>query len=220
MSFGPVDRSHHDGASNEEVPMSTVHLDISMSLDGFVAGPNDGPDLGLGEGGEQLHEWVFGLASWRGPHGLEGGTTDRSGEIVDEAFSRSGAIVVGRRMFDNAHGWGDDPPFHRPVFVVTHEAREPLEKGDTTFTFVNGIESAIEQARAAAGDKDVSIGGGASVAQQALRAGLLDELQIHLVPLMLGGGVRLLEDLGGVRLELDRVVDTPGVTHLRYRVVT
>jgi dihydrofolate reductase len=200
----------------------TVFADISMSLDGFIAGPNDGPDVPLGEGGERLHEWVYDLASWREPHGLEGGTTGPDDEVVKEAFESAGAVVLGRRMFENAHGWGDEPPFHTPVFVLTHERREPLEKaGGTTFTFVNdGIESALEQARAAAGDKDVSIAGGASVIRQYLEAGLLDQMQIHLTPILLGGGIRLLDDLRtGVAFETTRVIDSPKVTHLRYRVV-
>jgi dihydrofolate reductase len=203
--------------------MTRVHVSITMSLDGFVAGPNDGPELGLGEGGEELHAWVYDLESWRAPHGLEGGTTNPNSEILDEAIARTGAVVVGRRMFDNAHGWGEEPPFRVPVFVVTHEERPPLEKqGGTTFTFVTGgIESAIEQAKAAAGDRDVSIGGGASTVQQALAAGLLDDLQVSVVPNLLGGGVRLFEGLpAGVELRQERVLEGPGVTHVRYQVVT
>jgi dihydrofolate reductase len=201
--------------------MGKVTVDITTSLDGYVAGPDDSPDLPLGAGGERLHEWVFGLASWREPHGLEGGEQNRDSEILEEALKATGAIVVGRRMFDNAHGWGDNPPFEVPVFVLTHEAREPVEKGRTTFTFVDGVESALEQARAAAGDRNVGVGGGASTIQQFLRAGLLDELQIHVVPLLLGGGVRLFDDsgTGDVELEQTRVVESPAVTHLRYRVV-
>ena len=203
--------------------MGKVVLDITTSLDGFVAGPDDGPELPLGRGGERLHEWLVGLAAWREPHGLEGGETNSSSEVFEEGLQASGAVVLGKRMFDNAHGWGDEPPFHKPVFVVTHAEREPLAKeGGTTFTFVtDGIESAVEQARAAAGGKDVSVAGGASVAQQCLRAGLLDEIQIHVAPLLLGGGVRLFEDTGGGQIELEptRVIESPGVTHLRYRVV-
>ena len=124
--------------------MGKVVFDISVSLDGYVAGPDDGPELGLGAGGERLHEWVVELKSWREPHGLEGGETNASSAIVEEGLSAAGAIVVGKRMFDNAHGWGDVPPFHMPVFVLTHTAREPLAKSDTTFTFVtDGIESAV-----------------------------------------------------------------------------
>jgi dihydrofolate reductase len=203
--------------------MGKVVLDITTSLDGFVAGPDDGPDLPLGEGGERLHEWLFGLASWREPHGLEGGETNSSSEVLEEGLQATGAVVLGKRMFDNAQGWGDEPPFHKPVFVVTHTEAEPLTKqGGTTFTFVtDGVESAVEQAKAAAGDKDVSVAGGASIAQQCLRAGLLDELQIHVSPLLLGGGRRLFDDLAGARIEVEatRVIESPGVTHLRYRVV-
>lgn len=201
--------------------MSKVVFNITVSLDGYVAGPNDGPDQGLGEGGERLHDWALELASWREPHGLEGGETNPSSEVL-EGMSAAGAVVVGKRMFDNAHGWGDEPPFHTPVFVLTHTAREPLTKSDTTFTFVtDGIESAIEQAKAAAGDGDVSIGGGASTAQQALKAGLVDEAQLTVAPVLLGGGVRLFEGLGpdDAEFELVRVIEGPKATHLKYRVV-
>lgn len=194
--------------------MGKVTADISVSLDGFIAGPNDGVDNPLGDGGERLHEWVFGLASWRAPHGLPGGETNRDDEILEESIRDTGAVVLGRRMFDNAKGWGDDPPFHVPVFVLTHEARDDLAKdGGTTFTFVNdGVESALAQARVAAGDKNVAVGGGASTIQQFLRAGLLDELQIHVVPVLLGGGVRLFDGVGAepVELETTRVVGSHG----------
>jgi dihydrofolate reductase len=203
--------------------MGKVVVDITTSLDGFVAGPNDGPDLPLGAGGEQLHEWVYGLASWREAHGLEGGETNPDSEIVEEAVWSMGSVVLGKRMFENADGWGDEPPFHVPVFVLTHEERAPEEKqGGTTFTFVNdGVESAVAQAQAAAGEKNVSIAGGANTIQQVIRAGLLDEIQIHVAPLILGGGVRLFGDLGPdeVKLERTRVVDSPAVTHLKFRVV-
>ena len=202
--------------------MGKVTVDISMSLDGFIAGPNDRPGNGMGDGGERLHEWVYDLASWREPHGLSGGQHNRDSEILEEASKNVGAIVLGRRMFDNAEGWGDEPPFHMPVFVLTHEAREKLVKeGGTTFTFVtDGIESALAQATAAAGDKDVAVGGGANTIQQYLRAGLLDEIQIHLVRVLLGDGIRLFEHLGTEPIELEgtRVIDSPGVTHLRYRL--
>ena len=183
---------------------------------------DDGPELPLGDGGERLHQWVYDLASWREPHGLAGGKTNRDSEVLDEAFRSTGAVVVGRRMFDNARGWGDNPPFHMPVFVLTHEAREKVAKeGGTTFTFVNdGIESALEQAKAAAGDKNVSVGGGANTIQQYLGAGLVDEMQIHIAPMLLGGGVRLFEDLDTrpIELERTRVIDSPEVTHVRFRV--
>jgi dihydrofolate reductase len=215
--------------------MGKFRFEISMSLDGFVAGPNMTPDQGLGEGGERLHEWVIESASWRKAHGHSGGEHNVNSEVVDEALQNVGATVMGRRMFGGEGEWsnpgwgdgrwegwwGDEPPFHHPVFVVTHHAREPLTKGETTFTFVtDGIESALEQAKAAAGGKDVALGGGASVAQQYLRAGLLDEMQVHLVPLFLGEGVRLFDGLGeNLQLEPMRAIEGPGVTHLKYRVL-
>lgn len=203
--------------------MGKVTSDISVSLDGFIAGPNDGVDNPLGDGGERLHEWVFGLASFRERHGQAGGETNRDDEIVEESVRDTGAVVLGRRMFDNAKGWGDDPPFHVPVFVLTHEVREVLAKqGGTTFAFVNdGVESALAQARAAAGDKNVAVGGGANTIQQFLKAGLLDELQIHFAPVLFGGGIRLFNGLGTEHIELEttRVVESPGVTHLKFRVV-
>jgi dihydrofolate reductase len=199
-----------------------VFFDITTSLDGFIAGPDDSLEDPLGKGGEKLHEWVYGLASWRGPHGLEGGETGPDSDLLDEAMTRSGALIVGRRMFDLAQGWGDEPPFHKPVFVLTHRAGEPQEKeGGTTFIFVtDGIESALDQARDAAGDKDVSIGGGASTVQQFLGAGLIDEFQIHVAPLLLGGGTRLFEQAPPeIGLELTGVIESPRVTHIGYRVV-
>ena len=193
-----------------------------MSLHGFIAGPNDSVERPLGEGGEQLHEWIYDLASWRERHGLEGGKTDTDAEVLDESFKDTAAVVVGRRMFDVANGWGDNPPFHMPVFVITHNASEKLVKeGGTTFTFVtDGIERALEQAKAAAGDKDVSVAGGANIIQQYLSAGLLDEIQIHLVPVLLGDGVRLFHHIGVEQIELEttRVIESPGVTHIKFRV--
>ena len=210
-----------------------LKLNISMSLDGFIAGPNPGPDSPLGEGGERLHDWAYGLATFRETHGRSGGARGLDDEVLAEVFATSGATVVGRRMFSGGEGpweddpkadgwWGDEPPFHQPVFIVTHHERETVEKeGGTSFTFVtDGIEAAVEQARASAGDKDVAIGGGASVAQQSLEAGLLDELQLHVVPVLLGGGVSLFADLGDqVELECTRVIESTAVTHLTYRVV-
>ena len=204
--------------------MSKVTADISMSLDGFITGRNDSVELGLGEGGERLHQWVYDLASWRERHGLAGGKTDTDAEILDEAFSNTGAILMGRRMFDHGEGpWGNNPPFHMPVFVITHHDRETVVKeGGTTFTFVtSGIESALEQATTAAGAKDVSVAGGANIIQQLLRAGLLDELQIHRVPVLFGNGRRLFDQIGARHIELERtrVIDSPAVTHLRFRIV-
>lgn len=212
--------------------MGKVALDISMSLDGFIAGPNPTLEEPLGAGGERLHEWIFGLASWREQHCESGGSRNVDDEVVAESLAATGAVVMGRRMFSGGEGawdgdpnadgwWGDTPPFHAPVFVVTHHAREPLEMEGTTFTFVtDGSESAVGQARAAAGDKNVLVAGGASLAQQVLGAGLLDELQIHLTPVLLGEGTRLLEHVDPeVRLESTRVIESPAVTHLRFKVV-
>jgi len=212
--------------------VAKLRFNISMSLDGFIAGPNQSEENPLGEGGMQLHEWVVGLEAWRKPHGLDGGEVNASTTVVEESLENIGAAVMGRNMFggrgpwgdDPWDGWwGDDPPFHYPVFIVTHHAREPVAKeGGTTFSFVtDGIESALEQAREAAGGKDVGLGGGASVAQQYLRAGLIDEMQLHVVPVLLGSGARLFDNLEGaeVALECTRVIEAPGVTHLTYRVV-
>ena len=208
-----------------------VICDISVSLDGFVAGPNQTLEQPLGEGGEDLHEWVVRLKSWRERHGMEGGETGPDEEVIEESVERAGTTIMGRRMFSSGSGpweddpkangwWGDEPPFRHPVFVLTHHPREPLELRGTTFTFVtDGIGAALEQARAAAGDKDVHLAGGADVIQQYLGAGLLDELELHVVPLLLGGGVRLLDGVTGVSLEPTRVVSSPVVSHLRYRVV-
>jgi dihydrofolate reductase len=213
--------------------MTKLTVDISVSLDGFVAGPNPTLDDPLGEGGEKLHEWVIATAGWRETHGKGGGEANRDSEIVEEATSAVGATVMGRRMFSGGEGpweddpkadgwWGDEPPFHHPVFVLTHHRREPLELRGTTFTFVtDGIESALEQARAAAGEQNVAVAGGGQAVQQCLRAGLVDELQLHVAPLLLGDGVRLFsDDLGSnVELECTRVIESPAVTHLRYRVM-
>ena len=215
--------------------MSKLRCHISISLDGFVAGPKQSEQNPLGEGGERLHEWVFPLAAWRSVHGREGGEVNASGRIVAESRENVGAGVMGRNMFGPPDGgawgderwtgwWGDDPPYHYPVFILTHHARDPVEmEGGTTFHFVtDGIESALAQARGAAGGKDVMLWGGAQVAQQYLAAGLLDELELHVVPVILGAGARLFANLGDatVKLEQVRAVAAPGVTHLKYRVVT
>lgn len=211
--------------------MPKLRFEISISLDGYAAGPNQSEEHPLGEGGEQLHEWVVKLAVWREAHGREGGEVNASTPLMEEAQSGVGAVLMGRGMFGGGPGpwgddpwqgwWGDEPPFKMPVFVLTHHEREPLTLGATTFTFVtDGIESALEQAKAAAGDQDVSIGGGAEVAQQYLSAGLVDQMQLNVVPILLGNGTRLFEDDAGAGLDLEPilVVDTPDVTHLRYRV--
>ena len=212
--------------------MSKVRAHISTSLDGYVAGPNQSMEEPLGEGGERLHDWAIALKSWRELQGMEGGEENVSDAVVAQENTNVGAEIMGRGKFGPpSRGewgdepwrgwWGDEPPFHKPVFVLTHHEREPLTLWDTTFTFVtDGIEAALERAREAAGDKDVFIGGGADVINQYLAAGLVDEIELHLVPMLLGGGARLFEGVGpDVKLELLRVVEAPRVTHLTYRVV-
>jgi dihydrofolate reductase len=211
--------------------MSRLRFKISMSLDGFVAGPAQSVENPLGIGGMRLHEWVFSLAAWRSKHGLEGGEAGPSGAVVEESLVGIGATVMGRNMFGGHPGpwdaarpwqgwWGVDPPFHHPVFVVTHHARPPLVlEGGTTFTFVtDGIVAALEQARHAAGGLDVSLAGGANVAQQYLLAGLVDEMEINLAPTLLGSGERLFESVGDDLhgLALVRTVAAPAVTHLKF----
>ena len=204
--------------------MGNVIVDMGMSLGGFIAGPNAGPHNPLGDGGPRIHQWLYAVESWRERQSLTGGQINQDDEVVKEANARIGAFVMGRRMFDEGEvGWPDPPPFRAPVFVLTNHAREPwVRRGGTTFTFVTeGIESALEQARAAAGDKDVRIAGGANTVQQFIKAGLLNELQIHLAPVLLGNGVRLFDHIDPRHIELEktRVIDSPKVTHLRYRVV-
>lgn len=213
--------------------MAKLRFQIAMSLDGFIAGPNQSVENPLGEGGMQLHEWVFELEAWRKPHGREGGEVNASTPVVEASLENVGATIMGRNMFGGTGPWGtepwdgwwgEEPPFHTPVFVLTHHPREPLEKqGGTTFHFVcDGIESALAQAKEAAGGKNVSLGGGANVAQQYLAAGLIDEMLLSVVPVLLGGGTRLFENVPTEALKLApiQVVDAPGVTHLRYGVVS
>lgn len=192
--------------------MGKVYCEISMSLDGFVTGPNVRVGNGLGDGGERLHDWRFDVKT----------ATDEA--IVDELYASTGAVVLGKGMFDvGFEPWGDPPPFRMPVFIVTHEQRDPLPmQGGTTYTFVtDGIEAALERARAAAGGKNVGIWGGANLIRQYLEAGLLDEMRIHLIPILLGGGVRLFEGLNPDGIELRRAdsVETPAATHLKFEVV-
>jgi dihydrofolate reductase len=212
--------------------MSNVRAHISVSADGYVAGPNQSKDNPLGEGGEELHDWVIELKAWREPHGREGGEVNASTPVVEENSANIGAEIMGRGKFGPPDGgpwgddpwpgwWGEDPPFHTPVFVVTNHEREPLTLSDTTFTFVtDGIEAALEQAKEAAGEQDVLIGGGADIINQYLAAGLVDEIEVHVSPLILGGGARLFDDVGpDLKLEQLRAVEAPGVAHLKYRVV-
>lgn len=211
--------------------MSRLRFEISMSLDGYVAGPDQSEENPLGEGGERLHDWVVELEAWRKTHGHAGGEVNESTPIMEEQIANIGAVLMGRNMFGPPGGgdwgdgswqgwWGDDPPFHCPVFIITHYEREPLELSDTNFSFVtDGIQSALDLAKEAAGDQDVKLSGGADVARQYLAAGLVDELELHVVPVLLGSGERLLDDVGDLRLEQIRAVEAPGVTHLKYRVV-
>jgi dihydrofolate reductase len=213
--------------------MAKLTYETTISLDGCTTGPDIDLENPLGVGGERLHEWAVGLRIFQERHGRSGGETGPDDDLLRESFESVGAEIMGRRMFSggqgpwendpNANGWwGDDPPFGVPVFVLTHHARETLTLGETTFHFVTeGIDAALEQARDAAGSKNVGIGGGASVARQYLKAGHLDELLIHVAPVLIGNGVRLFDDPGPdqVELECTQVIQSPAVTHLRYRVV-
>ncbi|MFK4104527.1 dihydrofolate reductase family protein [Streptomyces sp. NPDC019531] len=200
----------------------TVTADLAISLDGCIAGTDITLDNPGGNGAEPLFEWIHNLASWRERQGMTGGEENRDSELMREWFDATGAVVMGRMMYDTgADFWGENPPFRTPVFVLTHRPRPTLVKqGGTTFTFVtDGIHSALAQARAAAGERNVDIAGGADVVRQYLREGLIDELQLHVVPALLGDGLRLFEGVGAANLEQIRVVETPLATHLKYRVV-
>ena len=213
--------------------MSKLRCSITTSLDGYVAGPNQSLDNPLGEGALNLHDWAFPTKTFRAMHGDDGGETGLNDDVLRESFAGIGATIMGRNMFGPIRGswgndpwngwWGDTPPFHHAVFVLTHHAREPVVmQGGTTFHFVTGgIAAALDDARNAAGGKDVMLAGGASTVQQYLTAGLLDELELHVVPLLLGGGARLLDriDVRQVRLEQLRTIAGPGVVHLKFRVV-
>jgi dihydrofolate reductase len=214
--------------------MSRFRFQITMTLDGYIAGPNQSLENPLGEGGLPIHEWVFNLKTFRELHGDPGGgETDVNDDVLREAATNVGATIMGRNMFGGYPGawaadnpwkgwWGDTPPFHTPVYVMTHYPRQPLVmEGGTTFFFVtDGIEAALRQARETAGGKDVALGGGANVFQQYFAAGLLDEVELHIVPLLLGGGERLFADgAANVMLEQIRVIEGRGVTHVKYRAV-
>jgi dihydrofolate reductase len=212
--------------------MSKLRLTITMSVDGYVAGPHQSEDNPLGEGAMALHEWFFPLKAFREMHGEQGGETNASSAVVEERQANIGATIMGRNMFGPIRGpwpdeswrgwWGEDPPYHHPVFVLTHHAREPLEmQGGTTFHFAtDGIESALAQAKDAAQGSDIWLAGGASVVNQYLAAGLVDEIDLSISPVILGGGERLFEGLerGSLELEQVRAVDAPRVTHVKYVV--
>jgi dihydrofolate reductase len=216
---------------NQQVKhVSKLRFRISVSLDGFVAGPHQTVQTPLGIGGERLHDWVVALETWRRAHGMQGGEVNESTAVMEEELSNIGATIMGRNMFGGGPGpwsttkpwngwWGDTPPFHHPVFVLTHHPREPLAmQGGTSFTFVtDGIESALEQARRAAGGKDVALAGGARAGQQYLNAGLVDEMQLHLVPTLLGAGERLFDSLVDLHgLTLVKTAGMSNVTHLKF----
>ncbi|MCA9884762.1 MAG: dihydrofolate reductase family protein [Anaerolineae bacterium] len=192
--------------------MSKVVSDISMSLDGFITGPNVRIGNGMGDDGDRLHDWMFDAK------------TETDAKIVAEKNALTGAVIIGKRMFDvGFEPWGDPPPFKMPVFVVTHQKRDPLPmQGGTTYNFVtDGIVAALELARAAAGKRNVGVWGGASILRQYLKAGLLDEMQIQLIPILLGDGICLFEgfDPHGIKLKKINVIETPAATHLRLEVV-
>ena len=203
--------------------MGKVATGLSMSLDGFIAGPNDGPESPLGDGGERLFAWYSGGDTEYRLPGTEMVfmVSPQSAQLLREAHTKMGAFVTGRRTFDISNGWGGNPPLGVPTFVVTHSVPQEWVYEGSPFTFVtDGLESAVEPARAVAGDKNVGVGG-ANVAQQCLRAGLIDEVGIDLVSVLLGDGVRLFEHLGTgpIELESTRVIEGAGITHLTFRVV-
>lgn len=202
--------------------MTTVRCDMSISLDGYICGPDAQEPPYVDAGFFRVTRWVQQLESWRDRQHLAGGVGGQDDDVVAEMFAQAGAYVMGRRMFDSGEvPWGEEPPFRAPVFVVTSRPREPLVRaGGTTFTFVtDGLASAIAQAREAAAGRHVAISGGAQVVQQAIAAGLLDELHLHVAPVLLGGGTRLLDGslAGPVELERSRVIGSPDVTHLSFR---
>jgi dihydrofolate reductase len=200
--------------------MTNVIAGITMSLDGYVTGPYDRLGAGLGEGGERLHYWVFG-GPWSYEDGPRGAPSDVDQAYLDEVFGSGGAWIVGRTMHDVVDGWGDDPSFGVPVFVVTHRPHETVVKGDTTFEFVTGgIEDALARARAAAGEKNVIVMGGADILRQYLSAGVVDELTLTIAPVLLGDGKRLFDGLARTELAFERtaVVGSPFATHLRFRL--
>ncbi len=212
--------------------MGTFRFQVAVSLDGYVAGPHQSVENPLGVGGMDLHRWLFDLEVWRASEGEEGGDINASTAVMEEVQANIGAVVMGRNMFGGGPGpwsenppwrgwWGEDPPYHTPVFVLTHHPREHLEmEGGTTFFFVtDGIESAFDQAKRAAGGKDVLLAGGADAVHQYLAAGMVDEFDLHVVPLLLGDGERLFENVGGLKVEQIHAVEAPAITHIKYRVI-
>jgi dihydrofolate reductase len=203
--------------TNRRNDMTRVTAAITISLDGYVTGPNDGPGNGLGDGGERLHYWVFG-GPWSYEAEPTGEATGADKEYLDGAMARAGAVVVGRRMYEAAEAWGGQNPFGVPLFVVTHHPEDAPSEGG--FTFVDDLDEAIARARQAAAGKDISVGGGADVIRQALRAGHVDELSISIAPVILGGGKRLFDGFEQtLNLEHEALVQSPFATHITYRIV-
>lgn len=208
--------------------MSKLRFRISMSLDGFIAGPDQSTKHPLGIGGEQLHEWLFPLAAWRAPHGLDGGEVNPSSQVMEEELANIGATIMGRNMFGPIRGewdeewsgwWGPEPPYHAPVFVLTHHTHAPIEmEGGTTFHFVtDGFDAAYAQARETAGADGIDIAGGASTVRQALLAGVIDELWLDIVPVLLGSGEGIFNGVAEFDFEPDEVLHSPLATHICYR---
>jgi dihydrofolate reductase len=231
LSLRRSDREHaHESARG--VDLSKLRLSITTSVDGYVAGPDQSEENPLGVGGTELHQWFFPLKEFREMHGAHGGEVNASSAVVEERRRNIGATIMGRNMFGPVRGpwpdeswrgwWGEDPPYHHPVFVLTHHPREPLEmEGGTTFYFVgDGIESALTQAKDAAGGQDVWLAGGASVVNQYVAARLVDEIELSIAPVMMGAGERLFEGVGHgvVELKQTRAVEAPGVTHIKYEL--
>jgi dihydrofolate reductase len=209
LSFGIADQGGRQ--------MTKVAAGITTSLDGYIAGPNDGPGRGLGEGGERLHYWVFG-GPWSYDDEPTGEATGADKQFLDEGISRGGAIIGGRNTYEAAEAWGGSNPFGVPFFILTHHPEDA--PADAGFTFVNNLDEAIVQARDAAGDKDVVVMGGADVIRQALRARHVEELTISIAPVVLGGGKRLFDDFDEtVNLQHLSVLQSPFATHISYRVV-
>jgi dihydrofolate reductase len=206
---------------NRRCPVATKLLGgMTMSLDGYVTGPNDRPGAGLGDGGERLHYWVFG-GPWSYGTPPTGSAAGADRAYLDETFASGGAMIVGRTMHDVVDGWGDDPGFGMPVFVVTHRPHETVVKGNTTFEFVtDGLEAALTRATAAAGDKNVLVMGGANLLGQYLDLGVVDELVVTVAPVLLGAGKRLFDDMSRSDIVFERigVIESPFVTHLRFRI--
>lgn len=211
--------------------MGDLRVDVAISLDGFMAGANQRVDNALGDNGERLHEWMVPLEAFNRMHGESGGITNENTPFVENMFDDIGAGIMGRNMFGGGPGpwaddpwegwWGDEPPYHCPIFVLTHHEREPLVKGETTFYFVTeGIDIALERAKEAAGGLGVSMHGGAATINQFLAAGYVDEMVVHIAPVFLGAGERVFADLGVNLPKLEQIEATggPGVTHIRYRL--